>query len=122
MKVILKGGSEKKNKEMEQFFLAKIFPILKFGIAIEKSDRKIMVFEKKNGEILEYLDPTAEVIVELPMEAINIIKSGGTAFELAQMSGAFYDEAVAIRAIERLRPNFSIEYYSCRYTPPHNKL
>lgn len=116
MKVILKGGSEEKNKEIERFFLIKIFPILNFGIAIEKSNRKITVFEKKNGEIVEYIDPTAEVIVELPLEAINIIKSGGTAFELAQVSGDFYDEAVAIRAIERLRPNFSIEYYSCRYT------
>lgn len=117
MKIILKGGSEEKNKEMELFFMKNIFPILNFGIAIEKSDRKITVFEKKGSEVMEYIDPTAEVIVELPMEAINIIKRGGTAFELAQVSGDFYDEALAIREVNFLQPNFSIEYYSCRYTP-----
>jgi len=35
MKVILKGGSKEKNIEIEKFFMDKIFPILKFGIAIE---------------------------------------------------------------------------------------
>ena len=51
MKVILKGGSAQKNREIEKFFMKEIFPILEFGIAIESiepSDSIITVHEKKD--------------------------------------------------------------------------
>jgi len=124
MKVVLKGGSIEKNNEIEKFFMEKIFPILEFGIAIEESDRKIFVYEKKEGGCVhEYIDPTAEVIVELTEEARNLAKDGkADSDELKQKSGKFYDEALAIREIEKLRPPFSVEYYSCRYTPPQKNI
>ncbi|PLX27350.1 hypothetical protein C0583_03465 [Candidatus Parcubacteria bacterium] len=120
MKVILKGGSKEKNIEIEKFFMDKIFPILTFGIAIEHSDAVIVVHEKmKDGTVKRYIDPTAEVIVELTEEARNIAKDGVVLdYSIKQKAGDFYDEAQAIQEIEKLRPSFSVEYYSCRYTPP----
>ncbi len=124
MKVVLKGASREDNERIKKFFMEKIFPILEFGIAIEESDRKIFVYEKKEGgSVHEYIDPTAEVIVELTEEARNLAKDcKADSDELKQKSGKFYDEALAIREIEKLRPSFSVEYYSCRYTPPQNKI
>lgn len=117
MKVILKGG--KMNAKMERFFMDNILPILTFGIAIETSNRIITVYEKSDGGFKKYIDPTAEVIVELTEEARNLAKDGKASEEtLRKKSGDFFDEALAIRKIEELRPSFSIEYYSCRYTPP----
>lgn len=123
MKVILKGGSFEKNREIEKFFMEYIFPILEFGIAIEDSTGKIFVYEKKGaGTVERYVDPTAEVVVELTQEAINLVKDGNADNEkLKRKSGKFYDEALAIIQIESLRPPFSVEYYSCRYTPPLSK-
>ena len=120
MKVILKGGSEEKNGEIEKFFMSNIFPVLNFGIAIEPSDRIITVHEKKeDGSVMDYVDPTAEVVVELTEEARNMAKNGVVSERvLKEKSGDFFDEALAIRRIEELKPNFSVEYYSCRYTPP----
>jgi DNA polymerase elongation subunit (family B) len=120
MKVILKGGSPEKNKEIEKFFMENIFSILIFGIAIEPSDAVITVHEKqKDGTVKKYIDPTAEVIVELTEEARNLAKKCKTpANVLKKKSGKFYDEAQAIEEIEMLKPPFSVEYYSCRYTPP----
>ncbi len=122
MKVILKGGSPEMNDEIEKFFMNKIFPILNFGIAIEPSDAVITVYKKQeDGTIDEYVDPTAEVIVELTEEARNFAKDGEVSNDiLKQRSGEFYDEAQAIKEIEKLRPSFSLEYYSCRYTPSPN--
>lgn len=123
MKVILKGGSTEKNQEIEKFFMEKIFPILDFGIAIEPSDSIITVHEKEDdGTVKKYVDPTAEVIIELTEEARNLAKDGKVSDdELKQKSGEFFDEAQAIKEIEKLRPSFSVEYYSCRYTPPPSK-
>lgn len=123
MKVILKGGSFEKNREIEKFFMENIFPILEFGIAIEESESIIIVHEKKTDATVErYVDPTAEVIVELTEEARNLAKDGNTdQEEMKRRSGKFYDEALAIMEIERLQPSFSVEYYSCRYKPPQNK-
>ncbi|MCK4591840.1 hypothetical protein KAT63_00195 [Candidatus Parcubacteria bacterium] len=123
MKVVLKGGSIQKNQEIRKFFMEKIFPILEFGIAIEPSDSIITVYEKKeDGIVKEYVDPTAEVIVELTEEARNLAKDGNVSDdELKQKSGEFFDEAQAIKEIEKLQPSFSVEYYSCRYTPPSSK-
>ncbi len=118
MRVILKGGSKKKNKEIEKFFLEIIFPNLTSGIAIEPSNNVITVYEIKGSEVKKYVDPTAEVIVELTEEARNLAKNRHTSVEvLMQKSGDFYDEAMAIRMIEEIQPQFSVEYYSCRYTP-----
>ncbi len=115
MKVILKGGE--KNCEIEEFFRNNILPFLDFGIAIEPSGSVITVYEKKDGSIVEYVDPTAEVIVELLPEVISMIKDGKISEEvLREKSGNFFDEAMAIRKIEELKPNFSVEYYSCRYS------
>ncbi|MFA6097435.1 MAG: hypothetical protein WC788_07460 [Candidatus Paceibacterota bacterium] len=124
MKVVLKGGSAEKNDEIEKFFMERIFPLLEFGIAIERSDSVITVYEKKDGGIVEkYCDPTAEIVVELTEEARNLAKDGkADDDELRQECGKFYDEARAIKEIEKLHPSFSIEYYSCRYTPPLNKI
>jgi len=120
MKVILKGGSSEMNSKIEEFFMSKILPILDFGIAIEPSDAIITVYEKQDGEINKYVDPTAEVIVELTEEAKNLaIDEGVTDIVLKQKAGKFYDEAKAIKEIEALSPPFSVEYYSCRYTPPN---
>lgn len=120
MKVILKGGSFERNDEIERFFMDNIFPMLEFGIAIESSNSIIIVHEKKKGGVVEkYVDPTAEVIVELTEEVRNLAKDGETSDDiLKQKAGEFYDEARAIKKIEELRPLFSVEYYSCRYTPP----
>ncbi|MFZ2882099.1 MAG: hypothetical protein WA019_03415, partial [Candidatus Moraniibacteriota bacterium] len=124
MKVIIKGGSSEKNEQMKKFFMEKIFPILDFGIAIELSNAVITVFEKKkNGNIDEYVDPTVEVIVELTEEARNIAMDMEIgADELKNHAGKFHDEALAIRALQIMKPNFSIEYYSCRYTPPADNI
>lgn len=117
MKVILKGGE--RNAEIEKFFMENIFPILTFGIAIEPSNSIITVYEKSNDGVKKYIDPTAEVVVELSEEARNLAKDGKASEEmLRKKSGDFFDEALAIRKIEELRPSFSVEYYSCRYTPP----
>jgi hypothetical protein len=106
-------------QEIEKFFMDNILPILEFGIAIEPSDRVITVHEKTDNGLKTYVDPTAEVIVELTEETKNLAKDGGVSSEvLRQMSGQFFDEALAIRKIEELKPPFSVEYYSCRYTPP----
>lgn len=124
MKVILKGGDSKKNDEIEKFFMDNIFSVLDFGIAIEPSDAIITVYKKqKDGTVDKYVDPTAEVIVELTEEARNLAKDGDELDNavLKQKAGKFYDEAQAIKEIERLRPSFSVEYYSCRYTPPSNE-
>lgn len=120
MKVILKGGSPEKNEEIKTFFMSKIFPILDFGIAIEPSDAVITVFEKKkDGSVDEYVDPTAEVIVELTEEARNMAMDPKiNADELKKYTGDFQDEALAIKVLQSMRLNFSIEYYSCRYKPP----
>jgi len=121
MKVILKGGSLEANSEIEKFFMSKILPILDFGIAIESSDAVITVYEKQEGGVDKYVDPTAEVIVELSEEARNLAKDGEVSdIVLKQRAGKFYDEAQAIKEIEALNPPFSVEYYSCRYTPPNN--
>ena len=119
MKVILKGGSKEKNEGIKQFFIEKIFPILTFGIAIEPSGRVITVFEKKGDQTLEYIDPTAEVIVELTEEARNLAMDPEVGVEeLSQVTGQFHDEALAVRALEIMQLPFSVEYYCCRYTPP----
>lgn len=116
MKVTLKGGE--RNSEMEKFFMDNIFPVLTFGIAIEFSRNIILVYEKNDGNNKQYFDPTAEVIVELTEEARNMSIDGNVSEEvLREKSGNFFDEALAIRKIEELKPSFSIEYYSCRYTP-----
>lgn len=117
MKVILKGGE--RNVEIEKFFMDNIFPVLTFGIAIEFSRNTILVYEKNyNGKNKQYFDPTAEVIVELTEQARNMAIDGNVSKEvLREKSGNFFDEALAIRKIEELKPSFSIEYYSCRYTP-----
>ena len=124
MKVILKGGSPEKNDEIKKFFMNKIFPILNFGIAFEPSNAVITVYKKQdNGTIDDYVDPTAEVIVELTEEARNLAKDGEVSDDfLRHKSGEFYDEAKAIKEIEKLRPSFSLEYYSCRYTPPPDEI
>ncbi|MCK5491324.1 MAG: hypothetical protein KAI67_05795 [Candidatus Pacebacteria bacterium] len=122
MKVVLKGGSEKKNDDMQKFFMENIFPILEFGMAIEPSDSKIIVYEKDGETVKKYIDSTAEVIVELTEEARNLARDGSVSDdELKQKSGEFFDEAQAIKKIEELQPDFSVEYYSCRYTPPSSK-
>ncbi len=120
MKVVLKGGSVEGNDKIEKFFMKEIFPILGFGIAIEPSDSIITVYEKGEGGVIKkYVDSTAEVIVELSEEVISLIKGGKVSNdELKQKSGNFFDEARAIKKVEELRPPFSIEYYSCRYSPP----
>ncbi|MCD4762162.1 hypothetical protein K8R32_04365 [bacterium] len=120
MKVILKGGSTEKNEEIKKFFMDKIFPILDFGIAIEPSDAVITVFEKKkDGTVDEYVDPTAEVIVELTEEAKNMAMNPKVdADKLKKYTGDFQDEALAIKILQSMRLNFSLEYYSCRYKPP----
>ncbi|MCK4891357.1 MAG: hypothetical protein KAS78_01680 [Candidatus Pacebacteria bacterium] len=123
MKVVLKGGSAQKNDKIENFFMEKIFPILEFGIAIELSDSKITVYEKVGKTVKKYIDPTAEVIVELTEEARNFAKDGNVSDDkLKQKSGEFFDEAQAIRKIEELQPDFSVEYYSCRYSPPPQEI
>jgi len=120
MKVILKGGSFEKNEQMKDVFMEKIFPILDFGIAIEASNAVIIVFEKKNnGTVEEYVDPTVEVIVELTEEARNMAMDMEiNVDELKKHTGKFHDEAMAIRALQGMNLDFSIEYYSCRYAPP----
>ena len=116
MKVILKGGE--KNSEIKKFFMDNIFPVLTFGIATEFSRNVILVYEKNNGKNKQYFDHTAEVIVELTEEARNMAIDRNISEEvLREKSGNFFDEALAIRKIEELKPSFSIEYYSCRYTP-----
>jgi len=116
MKVILKGGE--RNREIEKFFIDHIFPILTFGIAIEFSHNVILVHEKNTDSNKLYFDPTAEVIVELTEEARNMAIDLKVSEEvLREKSGNFFDEAMAIRKIEELKPTFSIEYYCCRYTP-----
>ncbi len=123
MKVILKGGSLEMNDKIEKFFMNEILPILDFGIAIESSDAVITVYEKREGAVDKYVDPTAEVIVELTEEARNLAKDGEVSdVVLKQRSGKFYDEAQAIKKIEALSPPFSVEYYSCRYTPPNEDV
>lgn len=118
MKVILKGGSKQKNREIERFFMDKVYPILKFGIAIEPSDSVITVYEKDGGEVRGYVDPTAEVIVELGTEAINLARDLKVPMTMLEfVSGNFFDEALAIRKIEESHRSFSAEYYSCSYTP-----
>ena len=117
MKVIIKGGEKKKNQEIEDFFMDKIFPVLNFGIAIEMpANSDIKVYETKDDQVKEYIDPTAEVIVELPWEKINLAMDLRVSLT-GLKSGNYYDEALAIRTIEKAKPPFSIEYYSCRYTP-----
>lgn len=119
MKIVLKGGSQEKNAEIEEFFIDNILPILNFGIAIEPSNSIITVYEKTNEGLKKYIDPTAEVIVELSEGVRNLAKDGQVNEEvLRRKSGDFFDEALAIRKIEELKPSFSVEYYSCRYTPP----
>lgn len=116
MKVILKGGVD--NFKIGEFSYNNILPILDFGIAIEPSDRIITVYEKKDGSVVEYIDPTAEVIVELLPEVISMAKDGKVSEEmLREKAGEFLDEAMAIRKIEELKRDFSVEYYSCRYSP-----
>ena len=116
MKVIIKGSE--RNQEIEKFFMSNIFPILTFGIAFEFSRSVILVYEKNGGKNKQYFDPTAEVIVELTEEARNMAIDGEVSEDvLREKSGNFFDEALAIRKIEELKPTFSIEYYSCRYTP-----
>jgi hypothetical protein len=116
MKVILKGGVD--NFKIGEFFYNNILPILDFGIAIELSDRVITVYEKKDGSVVEYTDPTAEVIVELLPETISLAKEGKVSEEvLREKASEFFDEAMAIRKIEELKRDFSVEYYSCRYSP-----
>jgi len=119
MKVILKGGE--RNAEIEKFFMDHILPVLTFGIAIEPSNSIITVYEKSDVGVKKYIDPTAEVIVELTEEVRNLAKDGSVDDDvLREKSGNFFDEALAIRKIEELKPSFSVEYYSCRYTPPAN--
>jgi hypothetical protein len=120
MKVILKGGSPGKNEEIKKFFMSKIFPILDFGIAIEPSGAVITVYEKKkDGTVDEYVDPTAEVIVELTEDARNMAMDPKIdADELKKYTGDFQDEALAIKVLQSLELDFSLEYYSCRYKPP----
>ncbi len=117
MKVILKGGN--KNQEMQDFFLEHILPILNFGIAIERSDRVINVYEKVGDKIEQSIDPTVEVIVELTEEERNIARDRSILKESfdQKIGKDFLDEALAIRKIEELAPSFSVEYYTCRYTP-----
>lgn len=123
MKVIEKGGSKEKNKEIEEFFMKNIFPMLNFGIAFEPSSNVITVHEKlKDGTVKTYEDPTAEVIVELTEEAKNLALNLGVNVEdLKKKTGNFHDEALAIRALETMELPFSIEYYTCRYTPKFEK-
>jgi len=117
MKVVLKGAN--RNKEIENFFMENIFPILDFGIAIEPSGNIITVYKKNGNKVEEFIDPTAEVVVELSGEVINLIKDKNISDDLLrEKAGNLFDEALAIKKIEELKPNFSIEYYSCRYTPP----
>ena len=122
MKVTLKGGRPEKNEAMRKFFMKKIFPILNFGIAIEPSANVITVFEKKkDGSVDEYVDPTVEVIVELTEEARNMAMDPDIDVEeLKKHTGKFHDEALAIRALQSMKLDFLIEYYSCRYQPPAN--
>lgn len=119
MKVTLKGGSKKKNIEIEKFFMDKIFSTLKFGIEIEHSDAVIVVCKKKkDGTIERFINPTAEVFVGLTEEARNLAKEEYAAPTfLKVLSEDFYDEALAIQKIESLHPSFSVKYYSC-YTSP----
>ena len=117
MKVILKGGEER-NQEIMEFFRDNILPILNFGIAIEWSENFIVVLEKKDGKVVEYIDPTAEVIVELTEEARDLALNTDISEDvILEKSGIFFDEAMAIRKIEELKPSFSREYYTCRYSP-----
>lgn len=117
MKVIVKGAGLL-DEEIEEFFMKNILPVLNFGIAIEHSSGIISVHEKVDGEIISSIDPTAEVVVELTEEARNLAKDMNAPVDvLREKSGDFFDEAMAIRKIEELKPVFSIEYYSCRYTP-----
>lgn len=119
MKVILKGGSSEKNEEIKKFFMQNIFPILDFGIAIEPSDAVIVVYEKKNGKTQRYIDPTAEVIVELTEKARNMaLNQEIKTADLERHTGKFHDEALAIRFIQATSLDFSIEFYSCNYKPP----
>ena len=123
MKVVLKGGSTEKNDQIKKFFMENIFPILEFGIAIEPSDSKITVYKKDGETVKKYIDPTVEVIVELTEKARNLARDGSVSDdELKQKSGEFFDESQAIRKIEELKPSFSVEYYSCRYSPPPSKI
>ena len=103
--------------------MEKIFPILNFGIAIEPSANVITVFEKKkDGSVDEYVDPTVEVIVELTEEARSMAMDPDVSVnELKKHTGKFHDEALAIRALQGMKLNFSIEYYSCRYQPPSSQ-
>ncbi len=117
MKVILKGGSEEKNEEIRRFFMGKIYPILDFGIAFEPSVTVITVHEKqKDGTVKQYVDPTAEVIVELTEQARDMAMDPKMdADELKKFTGDFHDEALAIKVLQSMKLAFSVEYYCCRY-------
>ena len=99
MKVVLKGAN--RNKEIENFFMENIFPILDFGIAIEPSGNIITVYKKNGNKVEEFIDPTAEVVVELSGEVINLIKDKNISDDLLrEKAGNFFDEALAIKKIE----------------------
>lgn len=105
---------------MRNFFLRHIMPILNEVIAIELSDSNIIIYNKADGGADPIVDPTAEVIVELSLETIRLAKNLKTKKRLLRRKSAkFFDEALAIRKIEELKPNFSVEYYSCNYSPPN---
>lgn len=118
MKVILKGGSEKANISIQDFFLKNILPILGSEIAIEETGRTIVVHRKRGeGRVPDQFDdPTAEVIVELSMEAILLALDPKTPREvLVAAAGDFLDEAEAIRWLVTHALPFSVEFYTCAY-------
>ena len=115
MKVVSKGDFM--NDSICAFFHKNVLPILEYGIAFEKSRSCITVYQKKEVGCDIYTDPTAEIFVELSHEVILLSKNLNTVLSyLKEQAGDFYDEALAIREIERLDPGFSREYYSCSYT------
>ena len=116
MKVVLKAIPFRSN-EIRYFFLENILPILNYGIAFEYSKNTISVYEKKGARCKVFNDPTAEIVVELNHETILLAKNLSTdPLLLKKEAGDFYDEALAIREIEKLKPKFSREYYSCSYS------
>ncbi len=117
MKAVIKCGDDHSLADkIERFFLANILPGLNFGIAIEKSKNSILVYTKENHQTNSYVDPTVEIIVELRTGAIDMALDKNASEEaLQKISDNFFDEAKAIRKIEKINPFFSREYYSCRY-------
>lgn len=118
MKVIIKCGQKQFYENwITKFFLENILPELDSEMAIESTTVDIGIHNKnKNKGGCCGIDHTVEVIVELTEDARMAALDEDVSIEvLKEKSGKFFDEALAIRKIEQLKPPFSREYYSCNY-------